>query len=130
MKRLISIVLILVLLLPAAAISETLRSVQDYILYHAPNDINHSVTLTGEIKEIYHIRNYHWGLVVSVDEEKAITPMDRDYPYFVAEFSLIDEEIPYAVGDIITVYGDINPLYSSVIIPQINSKTINGEKVY
>lgn len=129
MKKLIIALMILALALPAAALADTLADVQDYIYRTAPVRVGNQVyTLSGEVMEIRHLKNYHWEMVVKVDEEKAFTAFGSEYPYFIAEFSVY-EDMPFSVGDIVTVCGPVNPMYSSFAVPNINSNTINGIEV-
>lgn len=132
MKKILSIILLVLIIFPSVSYGDTLRDVQQYIFNTAPVSIrDYKYTLTGEIKDIYHVKNYHWEMIVAVDEERAIKRFESEYPYFIAEFSVYeDEEMPFQIGDTVTVCGDINSIYSSFATPMINSYTINDIDVH
>ena len=79
-----------------------------------------SITWTGA--------NNHYDLILLVDDEKAIAPIGASSPQLRVHFRLHKDQPPFQPGDVITVFGSVNELYSSVMVPMILAKTINGSE--
>ena len=87
----------------------------------------HYVEMEGIISEIHWCNaNNHYQMTLLVDDPKAIPPTGSDSPQLIVHFRLHLDEMPFKVGDTITVFGPLNEMYSSVILPFIQAKTING----
>ena len=136
MKRLLSALLIFSLVItvatPAAARTFTsLGELQQFIEKHSPADLAasgpHYIELEGAVVEMHALGvNNHWQLTLQVDDPQALTPLDADGPQLIVHFRLHLDEPPFRIGDTITVFGTVNELYSSVILPEVLAKTING----
>lgn len=136
MKRLLSALLIFSLVIavatPAAARSFfSLGELQLFIEKHSPADLAasgpHYIELEGAVVEMHALGvNNHWQLTLQVDDPQAITPLGADGPQLIVHFRLHLDEPPFRIGDTITVFGTVNELYSSVILPEVLAKTING----
>ena len=135
MKKILSILLVLTVAMamasPAAAQTfYSLDQVQHYLYYHSPADDVGSepyVELEGTISEIiYTGPNNHHSMTLLINEEKASAPIWADSPQLTVHFRLNVDEIPWKVGDTVTVFGTLNPLYSSFMVPYILAKYVNG----
>lgn len=119
---------------PAAARTfSNLGELQQYIEYHSPADLSasgpHYAELEGIITEMHALGvNNHWQLTLQVDDPQATAPLGADGPQLIVHFRLHLDAPPFQVGDMITVFGTVNGLYSSVILPEILAKTINGSE--
>lgn len=104
---------------------------QIFLNNHSPAEIEAMGTqyadIDGTITDIYWC-NYgnHYEMVVEADEPRAIHPLDSDNARMIVHFRLHKEEVPFAIGDEVTVHGSLNELYSSVVIPSIDATEING----
>lgn len=140
MKRLLSALLIFSLVIavatPAAARSfSSLGELQLFIEKHSPADMAasgpHYIELEGAVVEMHALGvNNHWQLTLQVDDPQAITPLGANGPQLIVHFRLHLDEPPFRIGDTITVFGAVNELYSSVILPEVLAKTINGTEDY
>ena len=138
MKRLLSALLVLLLMIvtavPAAARTFSgLGELQQYIEHHSPADLAasgpHYAKLEGVIVEMHALGvNNHWQLTLQVDDPDATPPLGADSPQLIVHFRLHRDEPPFQVGDTIAVFGTVNELYSSVILPEILARTINGSE--
>lgn len=72
--------------------------------------------------------NNHYDLILLVDDEKAMAPIGASSPQLRVHFRLHKEQLPFQPGDVLTVFGSVNELYSSVMVPMILAKTINGSE--
>lgn len=136
MKRCFLAVLVLTLLVSAsapasAAYLSSLSQLQQYIENHSPADLAatgpHYVELDGRIVDLYPCGiNNHYEMILQVDDPQATPPLGADSPQLVVHFRLHLDEPPFRIGDTITVFGSVNELYSSVIVPVILAETING----
>jgi len=134
MKKLLSLVLVLLLLFSAASASGetfyTLKDLQGYIYNHPPVYFSEPhLVIDGTIKEIiYTGPNNHWNMTLAIDEPDAEAPLWSDTPLLTVHFRLHLDEVPFQVGDRITVDGTFNPLYSSFMVPFVKANTINGSE--
>lgn len=137
MKRFVALSLAFLLLLaaaPAAAATFTsLRQLQDFIYSHAPAQYESGcyAELSGVVAEIDHCGpNNHHNLTLLVNEENALKPMGSDCPTVTVHFRLHLEEPPFKVGDTITVFGWVNSMYTSYMVPFIQAVEINGSEEF
>jgi len=108
-----------------------LRPLQRYLEFTAPDAIPPSVLveLSGTVADLHWCgTGNHWQFTLLVDEPGAISPgtVSQDGPQAAVHFRLHLEEPPFQDGDVVAVRGTLNSLYSSVIIPWILARTING----
>ena len=140
MKRLLSALLVFSLAIamatPAAARTfSSLGELQQFIEKHSPADLAasgpHYAELEGTVVEMHALGvNNHWQLTLQVNDPRATPPLGADGPQLIVHFRLHLDEPPFRIGDTITVFGTVNELYSSVILPEILAKTINGTEDY
>lgn len=132
MKKLIILLMILIMLVPASVSAGGLRRLQNYIGNHTPYSAGSmTIVMAGEIMDVYRVgTGNHWEMKIRFDDDDALTPTGAEYPYFIAHFRLHLEECPFHVGDSVMVEGDVNPLYSSVMVPLIDVKYINDSDEY
>lgn len=132
MKKLL-VLLICLALFTSTASAITLASVdqvQYFMRRHSPNyfladPIN--LEIEGTIRDITHTGpNNHYDMTLVIDEPNATAPVGEDLPIIDVHFRLHVDPIPFQVGDTITVYGEVNPLYSSVMVPYLLARYING----
>lgn len=137
MKKILSILLVLTVVMamasPAAAQTfYSLDQVQHYLYYHSPMESvgdDPYVEIEGTISEIiYTGPNNHHSMTLLIDEEKASAPIWSDKPQLTVHFRLHADEAPWKVGDTVTVFGTLNPLYSSFMVPWILAKYVNGSE--
>ena len=137
MKRFFSVLLCVLILSASAAAADhadvtSLAKLQDYIYSFSPKAVEAdswggvTVQLSGTVLTAYQVENNHWELLVAVDDPDAMTPIGADAPVFRAHFRLHLDACPFAAGDPVTVFGTLNILYSSTMVPVILAKTING----
>lgn len=135
MKKILSILLVLTVVMamasPAAAQTfYSLDQVQHYLYYHSPMESvgeDPYVEIEGTISEIiYTGPNNHHSMTLLIDEEKASAPIWSDSPQLTVHFRLHADEVPWKVGDTVTVFGTLNTLYSSFMVPYILAKYVNG----
>ena len=131
MKKLITIILVLALFLPAAAGADydSLGQVQKMIMRYTDLIGSPAVHLTGTVSEIWQESDDLYHLKVVSDDKKAATSTIKGKEsYFICilwvGYGL--DHVPCAVGDVVTIDGTVNSFYSSVAIPWIYVKTING----
>ena len=135
MKKLF-VLLLAALLICSAASAQTFASLsqlQQYLDKHAPAQSmaagTHYLEIEGTVDSItWAGANNHYDLILLVDDPKALSPIGSDSPQLRVHFRLHKDQPPFQPGDVITVFGSVNELYSSVIIPQILAKTINGSE--
>ena len=118
--------------LPAYAVRfKDLGSLQNYLLIFSPDRLlssgPHIVEVEGTISDL------HWSgslndylFTLYVDDPTALAPLGVGTPYMTVCFSLHKDEPPFKDGDQVEICGHINSLYSSVIVPWVTLKTING----
>ena len=134
MKKFLALAVVLLLLVPAAASADqfpSLRRLQDFLLKYSPNQIDstgpHYAELEGVVLDVrWTGSSNHWEITLQVDQPDAIKPLGSETGLVTVHFRLHQEEPPVAVGDEITIFGEVNSLYSSVMIPYIQARTING----
>lgn len=135
MKKIICILLALALLFSvvmsaSAASFTTLAQLQQYIESHSPDQLladTHYVELDGIVSEIHWCgKSNHYEMTLQITDPNALKPIGADSPLLAVHFRLHLSEPPFQTGDTVTVFGTLNPLYSSVVIPSILAKTING----
>lgn len=135
MKKLFSVLLVLVLVCSVSAAGAltvtSLSELQRIIEHNSPGDLLGpdpcTVQLSGTILDIEYARqSNHFNITLQVDDPKAYTPLGYDAPILNVHFRLHDVYMSFKVGDRIDVTGELNSLYSSVMIPWILAETING----
>lgn len=135
MKKHISILLVLTVAMAMASTATaqtfySLDQVQHYLYYHSPMESvgeDPYVEIEGTISEIiYTGPNNHHSMTLLIDEEKASAPIWADSPQLTVHFRLHVDEVPWKVGDTVTVFGTLNTLYSSFMVPYILAKYVNG----
>lgn len=134
MKKLFALFLAVFLILSVSAACarsfDSLRDLQDYLSTHAPDQLivaSDSFTAEGSILDIRWCGDgNHYEMTLAVSEDRALTPIGCDSPRITVHFRLHMDPMPFDVGDLISVSGSVNPLYSSVMIPWILADTING----
>lgn len=135
MKKVITFILCLAIAfsaaVPASAASfASLAQLQQFIEDHAPAQLltgTHYVELEGVIAEIHWCgANNHYEMTLQVDDPQALKPIGTEAPLLVVHFRLHLDEPPFQVGETVAVFGTLNPLYSSAVIPWVLAKTING----
>ena len=126
MKKLFSYIFIITIVmtfLTGAASAETLYNLDDiqlFILHHDPwTSGEQHVSITGKIAEIT-VSDF-WGYIyrVEVEDGTAAYYMGYDKPCFI----VVTDEV-FKVGNVITVDGIINTLYSSYMVPFITDQSI------
>lgn len=133
MKKLFLTVLAAAVLLTSTASAASFTSLgklQHFLLGVTPDQLllsAPSVELEGTVLEIIrHGSGNHWDLLLAVEDENAIPPVGESGPRVLVHFRLHRETPPWQIGDVITVSGSLNAMYSSVIIPSILADLING----
>ena len=126
MKKLI--VFLILVLFPVTCFAGTLADSQKYMYNHAPRYWSYTTTLTGTVAEIYRTNNasQDYEIIVTSDDDKALTPRGHDSPYFIAHFAFIFDHFPLEVGDRVEIYGEPNCFYSTVYVPFVSVQRING----
>ena len=135
MKKLL-VLLLAALLICSAASAQTFASLsqlQQYLESHSPSQSmaagTHYLEIEGTVDSIaWAGANNHYNLILLVEDEKALAPIGASSPQLCVHFRLHKDQPPFQPGDVITVFGSINELYSSVMVPQILAKTINGSE--
>ena len=137
MKKLFSALLAIVLACSVSAAGaltfSSLSTLQNFLEKHSPAQImaagQHYVNIEGTVESIsWTGKNNHYDFILLVDDSKAIPPIGSDSPQLRVHFRLHLDQPPFQVGDTVTVYGTLNELYSSVIVPFILAETINGSE--
>ena len=136
MKRLFVLFLVFALLITAAAPAAartftSLGELQQFIEKHSPAELaatgEHYADLEGTIAELAWCgTGNHWQMLLRVEDPRATPPIGSDAPQLVVHFRLHKDNPPFQVGDAITVFGSVNSLYSSVVLPWILASFING----
>lgn len=111
----------------------TLSQLQQHLENYSPSQSmaagTHYIEAEGTIESIsWTGKNNHYDLILLVDDPKALSPIGSDSPQLRVHFRLHKEEPPFQVGETVTVFGSLNELYSSVMVPCILAKTINGSE--
>ena len=137
MKKLLSFFLAALLICSAAAASAqtftTLSQLQRHLETCSPsqsmNAGTHYLEIEGTIESItWAGANNHYDMILLVDEDKAYKPIGASAPRLCVHFRLHKDQPPFQPGDVVTVFGTLNELYSSVMVPCILAKTINGSE--
>ena len=132
MKKIVLLSLIAALLLCASsAVAEPVASyadIQDALLLAAHKVKPMNVALSGTVAAVvqsYSNKNGFY-LFVLVDDEDVSFWSTEDDNYFVAMVYSYRDVFPFAQGDVVTVEGQLVPLYSSPVCPYIMPLKING----
>lgn len=134
MKRFIALLLAITLLICSSAAATSFSSVgqlQRFLLKYSPDRIAstgpHVVDLEGTITSLYWCNaNNHYEMILQVEDSSAMAPVGSDLPQVVIHFRLHVDPMPFQVGDVVTVRGSLNYMYSSVMLPFIEAEFING----
>lgn len=134
MKRFIALVFVFLTMSCAAPSCawqfSSLADLQRHIMTHTPDQLIASkdeAVITGTVLSVtYANMSNHWDMLLAVDDPHATAPIGHDTPVIDVHFRLHKESVPFNVGDVLTVRGDLNILYSSYMIPCILADTING----
>lgn len=126
------------LLFSGSASAQTFHSLellQAYLLKNSPGVILSSDTQYAEFEGVVSDvtwcgANNHYNMTLLIDEEGASKPVWTDTPMITVHFRLHVDPIPFQVGDTVTVFGELNSLYSSYMVPYILAKAINGTEDY
>lgn len=138
MKRFFLLLLAFSLLISSAASAASFSSVgqlQQFLLKYSPDQISstgpHIVDIDGTISEIRWCgANNHYEMILRVEDDRAMAPIGSDVPLIVVHFRLHVDPMPFQVGEEVTVYGTLNDMYSSVMLPSVDAKFINGSDDY
>ena len=131
MKKLITLLLIAAMFLPAASMAGELANAQAYFFKTAPQNVRSVLfEITGRTVKMEYTNNNHLQLYLEVEDDKAwdgIT-FPSDLPGCIATmpYNHVFEDLPLQLGDTITFVGDINYFYSSVMVLDFTIKSING----
>ena len=120
-------------LTPAARAMDfySVKTLQQFLENTSPAAVSatgaHHATVAGTVLEITHTgpNNHHDMLLEAVGQE-GYSPQSYDNPVIHVHFRLHVDPCPFAVGDEIAVRGELNSLYSSVMIPWLLAEEING----
>lgn len=133
MKKLFVLLLATLLICSAASAQTfaTLSQIQQHLEKYSPSQSMaagiHYAELEGTIESItWAGASNHYDLILLVDDPAATAPIGSESPKISIHFRLHKEEPPFKVGETITVFGSLNELYSSVMIPSVDAKFING----
>lgn len=136
MKRMIIVFLSVLLSLSItmsamAAQFSSLGQLQKYLEKHSPAELSasgpHYVETEGVILELHWCgKNNHYQMTLQVDDPSAVAPIGAEHPQLIVHFRLHKEAPPFKIGDMVTVFGSLNELYSSVMVPWVLAKSING----
>lgn len=130
------LVLILSLLLTFPASAQTFSSLsqlQQYLLNVSPDQSmaagTHYLEVEGVIKSIeWAGSSNHYDMILSISDPKALSPIESNAPLLRVHFRLHKDDAPFQEGESVTVFGSLNEMYSSVMVPFILAKTINGSE--
>ena len=136
MKRALALILAL-LLIGSAALASTaftsMREIQHYLDTHCnANDgpYKPSVEITGIILDLHQVTGNHYDMILAIDEDNVWKPIGFEQPILTADFRLHVDPIPFEVGQEVTVAGELNLMYSSIMNPYVVVNTINGTTDY
>lgn len=109
----------------------TLSQIQQHLEKYSPSQSMaagiHYAEIEGTIESItWAGASNHYDLILLVDDPAATAPIGSESPKISIHFRLHKEEPPFKVGETVTVFGSLNELYSSVMIPSVDAKFING----
>ena len=116
----------------AALTFDSIADLQKCLLTHSPDQLmsmgTHCVELTGTVLEIVWTgQSNHWEMTLQLPGEPgAASPIYADSPLLRVHFRLHLDAVPFAVGDVLTVRGSLNEMYSAPLLPWILADTING----
>lgn len=130
MKRLFVLILVLALAFASVAGAETFRSLQKLqdemyfsTFWELVNVKKLEVELTGTIVEILR-DDYAWGRIYRIE-----TPGDGQkayvYGYENPCFLARSYDDWYEVGEVVTVTGELNAIYSSYLLPFIGQASVS-----
>lgn len=135
MKRFFAIIITMILLLSCSVSHATyfpsVSMIQHYLEKYSPSSMAasgpHIVEIEGTVTDIYWCGDSnHYNMVLEMVDTKALTPVGKDKAQIIVHFQLHVDPIPFQIGDEISVYGTLNELYSSVMVPWVLAKFING----
>ena len=134
MKRFVTILIAIMLAMPAVACPETFYDLQQEINRTAP--INYDTqklhVFSGTIMSIEY-KNYCFDMIVAVDDDGSnpFIPYWSEYAYFFARFAAFpDAELKFTVGDHVEITGQLEPKFSSVRVPCLDVVAVNGEEEF
>lgn len=135
MKKLFILILAALLFVSTASAQTfvSLSQLQHHLETHSPSQSmaagTHYLEIEGTVDSItWTGASNHYDLILLVDDKKASAPIGAASPQLRVHFRLHKEQPPFQPGDVITVFGSVNELYSSVMVPMILAKTINGSE--
>ena len=133
MKKFVTFLVILTMLLPATASCSGLADAQKYFYNTAPQNLqNYSFTISGTIVDTFYTKNFHKVLLLTVEDDEARTGITYDYdlPCCKATFPYHREfEMPIGIGEQIEITGTLNCFYSTVMVPDFTIQKVNGVDV-
>ena len=131
MKKVITFILAFVLLLSLSGLAEPLRSlmaVQDemyfYTIWEMVNVKDIEVELTGTVAQIMR-DDYGWGRIYRIEtpgDGRNALAFGFENPCFLAR----SYDDWFEVGDLVTVTGELNIMYSSYLIPYIGQAHVKS----
>ena len=132
--RMLFVALAISILVCSAASAQTfvsLSQLQRHLETHSPSQSvatgPHRLNTKGTIESITWAGDgNHYNMILLVDDAKAYKPIGSDSPRLCVHFRLHKDQPPFQAGDVVTVSGALNELYSSVMIPWILADTVNG----
>ncbi len=134
MKKFFLLFLAITLLFCSSAAATSFSSVgqlQQFLMKYSPDQISstgpHIVDIDGTISEIRWCgANNHYEMILQMEDDRAMAPIGSDVPLIVVHFRLHVDPMPFQVGEEVSVYGTLNYMYSSVMLPSVDAKFING----
>ena len=133
MKKLIAMLLVLIMSLPACATAGSLYMAQKYVFSIAPANFTPvEFDIIGTIVDISYTSNKHMQLLVTVVDDDAWIGITSDYglPCCIATMPFSCEfDPPFSVGDQIAFTGCLNEFYSTVMVPDFTVREINEEDI-
>lgn len=130
MKKVTALILVILLFVFAnTASADSYAAIQEKLFKNAPIKIpvTTKVELSGKIWEIFISYTFpdRIYLLVTVDPDDVSMWGPEDDDFFLAQFYPEDpENLPFAVGDNITVSGKLASIYSSPVLPYIVADSI------
>ena len=128
-KTILALILAIVLSCSASASAEPVSSyldVQERLLSAAYKVPKFDVALSGTVSDIVHSYTFKdlYYIFVMVDPNDVSMWSTEDDNYFVADYYLKEDTMPFEVGDSITVEGQVVSIYSSPVCPYIHTSSI------
>lgn len=133
-KKFVSLFLALVIVLASSAASAltlcSVDQVQYFLRRHSPDYFVYDaldLEIEGTIRDITWCgANNHYNMTLVVNEPNASRPVWEDETILTVHFRLHVDPMPFQVGDTVKVFGEVNSLYSSVMVPYVVARYING----